>query len=116
MCTSDGLIDRKWSGGWGWVVGIDANTEPMVIGDDRSPVGETHDLDNLIVDLSHDIRETTMCDDGLLSSSCGKNSLCYSSREHHPLTGHEESLIRCGFPITRIDLGSFKDSELLQLA
>ena len=72
MCTSGGLIDRKWSGGWGWVVGMDANTEPMVIGDDQSPVGETHDLDNLIVDLSHDIRETTMCDDGLLPSSCGE--------------------------------------------
>ena len=44
------------------------------------------------------------------------NSLCYSSREHHRFTGHEGSLIRYGFPITRIDPGSFKDSELLQLA
>ena len=45
-----------------------------------------------------------------------KGSLCHSFREHRPLTCQEELLARCGFPISRLNIRLFKDSELLRLA
>ena len=87
---------------------------------------EGYDVDNLIVDLGQDVREAILHDDGKLPAGHpatangtgvgGKGSLCYSFKEHRPLTGQEELLARCGFPPSRLNLRSFKDSELLRLA
>ena len=47
---------------------------------------------------------------------CGKGSLCHPSEEHHPTTGSEDMLARCGFPTTRLNLRALKDLKHVRLA
>ena len=52
----------------------------------------------------------------------GKGSLCYSLKDHRPLIGQEELLVRCGCPTSRMSApnkptrGSAADPKLLQAA